>query len=243
VLITSSGAEVVIAGDVVTKLHRRGTDLQALRQRLRAAARCPELASPLSDEPQRVGERWLTRWPRLDVAAPDPSDLPWAAAGAVLARLHREPIAGLEIPEGGWARLNRAVARLGDAPAAGVIRRAAARVPRVSEDRPITVVHGDFHLGQLGRRGGALLLMDVDDLGIGDPAADLGRPAGFWAAGLLPDADWHAFVDGYREAGGPAVPVGDVWPALEPFARAAVVAAAANDPGDELLIAACARMG
>jgi hypothetical protein len=45
-------------------------------------------------------------------------------------------------------------------------------------------------LGQLGWRLGALVLIDVDDLGVGDPAADLARPAGFWAAGLLPDGDW-----------------------------------------------------
>jgi aminoglycoside phosphotransferase (APT) family kinase protein len=104
------------------------------------------------------------------------------------------------------------------------------------------LVHGDFHLGQLGRRDGSDALIDVDDLGVGDPAADLGRPAGFWAAGLIPDADWFAFLDGYSEADGPAVPVGDPWPVLEPFARAAVIAAAANQP-DELLVAACARMG
>jgi aminoglycoside phosphotransferase (APT) family kinase protein len=103
------------------------------------------------------------------------------------------------------------------------------------------LVHGDFHFGQLGRHTGAWVLIDVDDLGVGDPAADLARPAGFWAAGLLPDADWHRFIDGYRGAGGPALPSGDPWPVLEPFARAAVVAAAANQP-DDLLVAACARM-
>jgi hypothetical protein len=86
------------------------------------------------------------------------------------------------------------------------------------------------------------VLIDVDDLGFGDPAADLGRPAGFWAAGLLPDADWFRFIDGYREAGGPGLPAGDPWPVLEPFAASAVIAAAANRP-DEELVAACARMG
>jgi aminoglycoside phosphotransferase (APT) family kinase protein len=103
------------------------------------------------------------------------------------------------------------------------------------------LVHGDFHLGQLGHQLGALVLIDVDDLGVGDPAADLARPAGFWAAGLLPDADWHRFIDGYRGEHGLGLPSGDPWPVLEPFARAAVVCAAANRP-DELLLAACARM-
>jgi aminoglycoside phosphotransferase (APT) family kinase protein len=106
----------------------------------------------------------------------------------------------------------------------------------------MTLVHGDFHLGQLGRRAGPWVLLDVDDLGAGDPAWDLARPAGFWAAGLIPDDDWAAFVDSYRDAGGAALPAGDPWPVLDPFARAAVVQAAAHQPDDELLRAACVRM-
>jgi aminoglycoside phosphotransferase (APT) family kinase protein len=104
-------------------------------------------------------------------------------------------------------------------------------------------VHGDWHLGQLGRRSvnAPWILIDVDDLGVGDPAWDLARPAGFWAAGLIPDDDWAAFLRSYRDAGGPAVPHGDPWPVLDPFARAAVIQAAANHPDDELL-AACERM-
>jgi hypothetical protein len=53
----------------------------------------------------------------------------------------------------------------------------------------------------------------VDDLGVGDPAWDLARPAGFWAAGLIPDDDWAAFLQSFRDAEGPAVPPGDPWPA------------------------------
>jgi len=65
---------------------------------------------------------------------------------------------------------------------------------------------------------------------------------GFWAAGLIPDEDWSAFLDAYRDADGPALLSGDPWPVLDPFARAAVVQAAAHQPDDELLAAACARM-
>ena len=93
------------------------------------------------------------------------------------------------------------------------------------------------------------MLIDVDDLGIGDPAWDLARPAGFWAAGLIPDYDWRSFLDAYRTAGGPAVPrSGDPWPTLEPMARAAVIQAAAVGVHREIdetqreLLAACARM-
>lgn len=127
------------------------------------------------------------------------------------------------------------------------MRRAAAALPDAvwragSRDRPTTLVHGDFHLGQLGRHHSRWLLLDVDDLGVGDPAWDLARPAGFWAAGLIPDDDWRSFLDAYRGAGGPALPDADPWPVLDAFARAAVVQAAAHHPDDEMLAAACARM-
>jgi aminoglycoside phosphotransferase (APT) family kinase protein len=174
--------------------------------------------------------------------APDPDALPWAEAGRLLALLHREPTGGFALPHGGPARLARALARLGQGPDADMIRRAAAGLTTApAAGRPATLVHGDFHLGQLGQFDGVSVLIDIDDLGVSDPAADLARPAGFWAAGLLPDGDWHEFLDGYRKAGGSAVPAGDPWQVLEPLARVAVVAAAANAP-DELLIAACERM-
>ena len=129
------------------------------------------------------------------------------------------------------------------------MRRAATALPDEvwragSVNRPVTLVHGDWHLGQLGRAGAGVpwVLLDVDDLGVGDPAWDLARPAGFWAAGLIPDDEWARFVDAYRAAGGPALPEGDPWPVLDAFARAAVVQAAAHHPDDGLLLAACARM-
>lgn len=239
---TSSGADIVVDGDVVAKLHRPGTDPRMLAARLRAAAGCPALLTPLNTVPERVGSRWRSRWPRVETVAPQPDCLPWPQAGRLLAQLHTEPVT-LRIPHGWPQRLRRMLRRTDDA----AVRRVAAALPdrawrAGSEDRPRTLVHGDFHLGQLGRTAaGDWRLLDVDDLGVGDPAWDLARPAGFWAAGLIPDADWAAFVDAYREAGGPALPDGDPWPVLDPFARAAVIQAAATTD-DELLRAACARM-
>ena len=157
----------------------------------------------------------------------------------MLARLHREKPPA-RIPPHGWPqRLRRAIDAL-RVQSNATVRRAAAALPDAvwragSPGRPATVVHGDFHLGQLGRPGppGPWLLIDVDDLGCGDPAWDLARPAGFWAAGLIPDADWAAFIDSYRNADGPALPAGDPWSILEPFASAAVVQAAVHHPDDE----------
>ncbi|MGO4444378.1 phosphotransferase family protein [Mycobacterium sp. 2YAF39] len=245
---TRSGAEIVIDGDIVYKLHRPGTDPLQLTTRLRVAAGSQSLVPPLSLVPEQVGDRWRTSWLRVETVVPQPEFLPWAEAGGLLARLHHEELPE-RMPVHGWPqRLRRAVGAL-RGPSAATVRRAAEALPAEvwradSPGRPATLVHGDFHLGQLGRRDGASpwLLIDVDDLGVGDPAWDLARPAGFWAAGLIPDADWAAFVEAYRDADGPALPAGDPWPVLEPFARAAVVQAAAYEPDDELLVAACARM-
>ncbi|NBM21150.1 phosphotransferase [Streptomyces sp. GC420] len=91
--------------------------------------------------------------------------------------------------------------------------------------------HGDLHLGQLVRHpapDGPWLLIDVDDLGTGDPAWDLARPAAWFAAGLLAPEVWARFLGAYRAAGGPAVPAaGDPWPQLDVPARALTVQTAA----------------
>lgn len=238
-------------GDVVAKLHRPGTDPRALRTRLRVADELPGiLLAPSTVVPERVGERWRTQWPRVETVAVQPDRLPWAQAGSVLARLHAAPVTA-RLAHGWPARMRRVVAYARHAEVTGSARRVLAELPPAvwragSQGRPRTFVHGDFHLGQLGRRGptGPWQLIDVDDLGVGDPAWDLARPAGFWAAGHIPDEDWTTFLQAYRRSGGAALPdePADPWPVLDPYARAAVVAAAVRHPDDELLAAACARM-
>ncbi len=257
---TTSGADIIIDGDVVMKIHRAGTDPAALAVRVQTAARLGAddgpLLAPLNTVVDPAPEqRWMTRWPRVSTVVRDPGRLPWAPAGALLAVLHTREIAGPALPgHRAVDRIRGALQRLpADAPPD--IRAAAQALPARAwdpspGDRPATLVHGDFHLGQLGHRtGGPWQLIDIDDLGLGDPAWDLARPAGFWAAGLIPHADWQDFIDGYRGGCGPALPAtGDPWDVLEPLARAAVVHAAAvgaRYAGDESqleLLAACGRM-
>ncbi len=245
-------------GPLVVKLHARYTDPAALRARL-AAVQGSDLAScwvqPLSSTLATAPDgRLASMWPRVEPLVPD-DPVPWADAGRLLATLHNAPVGAGGPRHGGRARLQRASAslrslgrgdldwladfgeRLGD---------------ELSGERATAWIHGDFHLGQLarGHHGAGWRLLDVDDLGLGDPAWDLARPAGFWAAGLLDDSAWSDFLAAYRAADGPGVPpTGDPWPVLDLPARAAVVVATIRAlrraPGDftaESLLATCRRM-
>lgn len=272
----SDRSRVAVVGDVVLKVHEPGALRAELETRL-AAVQDPALAGcfvqPLTPSlAEGPDGRLVTAWPRLPVLSPDDEPLPWAEAGALLARLHRSRAPG-ELPaQGGPARLERAVARAarvaGHDAIADPVRRdarllvdlgrrllceitdAAQRHTPAAGRGP--VVHGDWHLGQLARAADGWRLIDVDDLGLGDPAWDLGRPAGFWAAGLLPEEDWEDVLGAYRDAAGPAVPpVGDPWGTLDLPARCAVLVAAvraclvqrahSRDSGRALL-EACRRM-
>lgn len=274
-----SGAVLALAGDVVIKAHPAGTDTAALARRLRVAATYPALLlPPLADLlplPGDVGGpgQVASVWRRVEVLAPDTPAAPWAQAATSLAVLHRSPVpdaaAGLTCgaPDRLDRALDRALDRLraladtGSGPSSArvvlsagrAVRRALADAgPAAAQTQP-RLTHGDWHLGQLGRVDAASpwVMLDVDDLGLGDPAWDLGRPAGFWAAGLLDDASWAGFLDAYRAAGGPAVPAqGDPWPRLDLVARAAVVVAAVRElraaqPDAEslaVLVEVCGRM-
>lgn len=188
------------------------------------------------------------------------------------------PEPGRDLPAaGGPARVHRAMRRLraagaaADRAAAATVCQAfaalpdlfavpagSARLPEPAAPRR-TLVHGDFHLGQLVRdpheNTGSWRLIDIDDLGSGDPAWDLARPAALFAAGILEPVTWLRFLDAYRAADGVAVPrEGDEWTALDTPARAVAVQAAALalvaaarenrelDDLDTALVDACRRI-
>ncbi|MFG2225654.1 aminoglycoside phosphotransferase family protein [Streptomyces sp. NPDC048644] len=227
--------------------------------------------------------RLLTRWPYGSPVPPDdPDAAPWEDAARLLAALHSVDPRQLPAPVPpmrGPAKAARAMARMraattgGPLPAplraaSGAVERAWALLPPWARaatagpprpaDRPALLCHGDLHLGQLVRHPAATgpwLLIDIDDLGLGDPAWDLARPAAWFATGLLAPDIWSRFLAAYRAAGGPAVPPGDdPWPALEPAARALTVQTAALavakaaaaprllDDIETAVLDACARM-
>ncbi|MBB5822824.1 aminoglycoside phosphotransferase (APT) family kinase protein [Streptosporangium becharense] len=265
VLPTRPDVIILRAGPVVVKAHNPGAEPEALAERMRAAAH-PALRGillrPVTEEVFPVGDRLVTVWPAgTPVDHGDPDAAPWEDAARLLARLHAVPAGDLPPlrAAGGPARVASTVARLdGGSAAELVVRRAFTTLPEpgtVAGDGPGTLTHGDWHMGQLVRAPGEWILIDIDDLGLGDPAWDLARPAAWFAAGLLDPAVWHRFLDAYRSAGGTAVPpAGDPWERLEIPAQAmtvqltaAAVATAERegrplDEVEQILVDACLRI-
>ncbi|UNZ20346.1 aminoglycoside phosphotransferase family protein [Streptomyces sp. 891-h] len=293
VIAERADATVVRAGDRVAKAHAPDAEAGPLHVRVRvaAAAGYRGILLPPASGGRTVplpGGRVGSVWP---YGAPvDPADAaaaPWEAAGELLARLHIAPLPaagqlpGPLPPMRGPAKAARALARMRSAPrgahtgAAEVVERAWAVLPPWCRDEEPpcearTLCHGDFHLGQLVRYpppDGPWHLIDVDDLGLGDPAWDLARPAAWYAAGLLAPADWERFLGAYARtvraaAAGPTrqrgIPAGlagpDPWPYLDAPARALTVQGAALgvakarteerqlDEAEEACVAACARI-
>ncbi|GAA2104815.1 aminoglycoside phosphotransferase family protein [Actinomadura alba] len=271
VLSTRRGVLVLRAGDVVVKAHRPGTGEADLRDRMSIAADplLSEILVPPMGPLRRIRDRWVTVWPAgrpVDPAGHD--EVPWADGARLLARLHALPIASLATgppSAGGPARVARAVAGLPDGnPAADQVRQAYEVLPgwargeadALTGPRHRALVHGDWHLGQLiATPGAGWRLIDIDDLGVGDPVWDLARPAALYAAGVLPPADWETFLGAYRASGGYALPAdGDPWPRLNVPAQALAVQLAATcvataagedrplDEDETALVRACGRI-
>lgn len=236
VLYDRHGVLVVQVGDVVVKAHQEGRDGgPLLAGRMRVADALPELLLGSLGPPVEVAGRVVTVWPYGEPVRPD-GELPWEDGGRLLARLHRIPP-----PEGtpGWGRPDRVarlMSELSDGPAAEVIRRAYATLPAwirgegpPPDAKRISLLHGDWHLGQMVRVQNTWRLIDVEDLGTGDPAWDLARPAALYSAGVLDPGDWTRFLGAYRAFGGPAVPAdGDPWEVLDVPARTLVIQIAAT---------------
>ncbi|WP_189832368.1 phosphotransferase [Streptomyces zaomyceticus] len=242
----------------------------------------PPLPGPRPAAPDELGGphaldgRPVTLWPYGPPVDPaDPDAAPWEEAARLLALLHRTPppvgaadrLPEMRAPVKAALAVERMRRTAPDHPAARTVLAAWRSVPdRVAPGGPRLLCHGDFHLGQLVRATGSVppqnspssapgpwRLIDIDDLGLGDPAWDLARPAAWFAAGILPPEIWSRFLDAYRGAGGPAVGA-DPWVQLDVPARALTVQTAALalakstaerrplDEVEEVMIDTCARI-
>ncbi|MFE5911497.1 phosphotransferase [Streptomyces wedmorensis] len=197
--------------------------------------------------------RPVTVWPYGSPVDPeDPDAAPWEEAARLLAALHRTPPPGgsvARLPEmRARVKVRLAVDRMVRAAPGHSATATVLGAWRTLPDRDggpdtgrggtaeavRTLCHGDFHLGQLVRDGGTAAdrapgrwrLIDIDDVGLGDPAWDLARPAAWFAAGILPPEVWSRFLGAYQEAAGPAVGA-DPWVRLDVPARALTVQTAA----------------
>ncbi|MDF5758214.1 phosphotransferase [Spongiactinospora sp. TRM90649] len=255
---------IVRVGTIVVKAHAPGMEAALLRPRVTASASARlggVMLPPAATTVETVDGRLVTVWPAGRPVDPaDPDAAPWEDAARLLAALHAVPASALPpLPAaGGPGRVAQMVARLtGDDLEERAVRAAAASLPPPARV-PAGLTHGDWHMGQLVRHppdGGAWVLIDVDDLGLGDQAWDLARPAAWFACGLLAPQIWHRFLAAYLEAGGPALAgLADPWERLDGPARALTVQLAAAavatarregrpvDEVEEMLLDACHRI-
>ncbi|MFD7325501.1 phosphotransferase family protein [Streptomyces sp. NPDC059875] len=269
VLADRDDGTVVRHGAVVVKAHAPGIDPDEHAARVAVAALDALdgiLLPPHAHlaHPDRA-DRPLTAWPYGTPVDPaDPDAAPWEDAARLLARLHRTTpppdLPPMRAPVKAALAVRRMRRAAPGAPRSAVeaVLRAWRTLPEEPAARRL-LCHGDFHLGQLVRDprtpDGPWLLIDVDDLGLGDPAWDLARPAAWFAAGILPSDVWSRFLDAYLTAGGPAVTAHDPWAQLDVPARALTVQTAALalakstdekrplDEVEEVMIDTCARIG
>ncbi|HEU5029238.1 MAG TPA: aminoglycoside phosphotransferase family protein [Spirillospora sp.] len=259
------GVLVVRVGDIVVKAHQPDREYgEPFLARIKVAASLPDLLIGPLGPPSDVDGRTVTL--SLYGEPVDPhKELPWADAGRLLAALHSTPVPADAPSWGRPTRVATQVARLGDGPAEDEVRRAFATLPawvrgegpgKAHPEPAERLIHGDWHLGQMVRaRDGRWRLIDIEDLGRGDPAWDLARPAALYLSGVLHPDDWERFLAAYVEADGAAVPDGgDPWATLDLPARSLAIQIAATcvisarederplDGPEQAVVDACGRI-
>ena len=175
--------------------HRDAPDGIAIPEPI---AHLPELSMHLQEDVGGVSIRNLLK------RAPEARD--FRVAARVLAKLHacglppgpargvdalmlrchpRHPFLGLAFPEL-------------EATVDDIVERARA-LERRGPASPVTPVHGDFHFGQVHVNGDRAWLVDLDALGFGDPASDLGNVLVFLEDKMRREPSLAAMVAAFRD--------------------------------------------
>lgn len=180
-------ATLAVDGHVV-KLYAADDAFRAAATALLAGPRLPVPTA----QPAGIATRWrITAQVRLDAVPVTDPVAAGAEAGALLRALHgADPLRSLR-----WIDpLARAVATAELAAALvpelrgrldRLVQRLADRNPAAVESAPAVVCHGDFHLGQLLVGPDGLVVVDLDEVGVGPPGLDVAS----YAAHLLDGTD------------------------------------------------------
>lgn len=250
VRLASSGARSVLRfGDVVVKIYDESTPLQHVETSL-ALIGCREardlFLQPLCrhvfqiDDRHSVTGRLLTLWPAAHTFLPaSVEQFEWVESAQLLAKLHSLsiPSSRLVRPAGWLSRLGRLKSKIETSHAFPAEKKtllaALATLPRLGSTcwhmHTTSLIHGDWHPGQVARSGHELKLIDSDDVGLGDPMWDLARVAGWSLAGVISNEVWNTFFSHYAAARLlNKQQIETVWQNLELPARAAAILSAAT---------------
>ncbi|MBP9708853.1 MAG: phosphotransferase [Oligoflexales bacterium] len=244
VLSKRGSAYVVKYGNIVAKIHSTSTDIIELKSRIDLIGQesiCNFFLQPLLRKVEIVKGRLLTLWPAgLTSESASVDRLDWKEHALLLAEFHKASFR-IENKEqvlakaGNEFRLQRMHSRFQASKnckeknyVLGAFSTLTFADSKHGQNNACHVIHGDWHPGQVVQYNDNAKLIDIDDVGIGNPAWDLARPAAWYLASFLSDSIWQDFLDSYRDAGGPAIKGKNPWEFLELPARTVVIQSAAK---------------
>lgn len=244
VQLASSGTRSVLRfGNVVVKIYNQKSLLQHVETSLTliASREANDLfLQPLCRHVFQIEDRLFTVWPAAETHLPNSVDqFEWVESAQLLASLHNLSVRTKRLvrPAGWLGRLGHLKTKIEACRAFPDERKtllaALETLPRFSSttwhENNTSLVHGDWHPGQVVRSSNQLKLIDCDDVGLGNPMWDLARVAGWSLAGVISHEVWTSFFNHYAAARQLTnQQIETVWQNLELPARAATILSAAT---------------